>query len=206
MRSAYCGLRIVHAHILGWHTSACLDPLHDRLQAHLSHPLSTAMKDANDLMQAAWDAAAYTQTISSTPAAGHSLALPTAVITRILQAQKPSGALFDFRKEDNAESWWFCELVALHALARWWSCPDPSLRQQVRQAVTAAAQFHLHETQPDHATMHPWGLSAMILHPPATALADWMIGAMQVQFAGGLDAISTVLLLETADLLSHAQP
>lgn len=206
MRSAYCGLRIVHARILGWDTSTCHAPLRDRLRVHLSRPLSTAMKDANDLMQAAWDAAAFAPVPANSHLPDHPLGLAAEVITRITDAQKPSGAFFDFRKEDNAESWWFCELVTLHAIARWWSCAEPSSRASVRKAVTAAAQFHLHETQPDHATMHPWGLSAMILHPPATPLADWLIGAMQVQFAGGLDAVSTVLLLETSDLLSNAQP
>lgn len=193
-RAAYGGLRVLSAANAGLNVRSCIEALRTRLIGHLAEPLTSTMVGANSVMQAAWDAAALGRIEGCVNES-------TNVITRILAAQRPSAAFLDFRKEDNAESWWFCELVILDALSQWWVCDDTSLRAEVRRAVCRSAEFHLHETQPDHATMHPWACGAMMLHPPARPLADWMLGAMQVQFAGGLDAISALLLQNASHLL-----
>ena len=78
---------------------------------------------------------------------------------RLVAGQQPSGALLRASSADNPETHWYHELVILHALA------DHGLRTAdpaVWAAVGRACEFHLNETEPDHATGQPWGLPAFV--------------------------------------------
>ena len=48
-----------------------------------------------------------------------------------------------------------------------------------------AAEYHLNETQPDHATSEPWGLLAFILNANAHSVADQMLHTVQVLYPNG---------------------
>lgn len=97
-----------------------------------------------------------------------------------------------FSPSDNPEPWWFDELTLLHATFSW-SCRqnDPLFRHKLDRI----AQFHIEETQPDHATNEPWAIHAFLLQPHGEIVAGTMLHAAQ--------ALSTltpaaVLLLDDA--------
>ena len=69
-----------------------------------------------------------------------------------------------------------------------------------REAALLNAAYHLHETQPDHATTEPWGLLAFILNPDTRSLADQLLHTVRVQHPGGARGVTAILL---ADVLDH---
>lgn len=110
---------------------------------------------------------------------------------QLADQQRPSGEFLPADNSKNPESRWYEELVALHAAASY-AVRSPS--EKINNAVRRSAEFHLNETQPDHATAQPWGLLAFIQH--ATPLADQVLHAMQMQYTGQIEGIPLLLLAD----------
>jgi len=112
---------------------------------------------------------------------------------RIAAGQTPGGAFRAQSAADNLESFWYDELVILHAITsfcvRWPGLIDLSV-------IARAADFHFNEIQPDHATGEPWALLAFILHEPARMLADQMLHGVSMQFPDGVNGVAAILLAD----------
>lgn len=113
---------------------------------------------------------------------------------RITRSQQTSGAFFTARPSDNPEVHWFDELVLLHAMASFAVQREDRI---VAAAVQRATEFHLRETQPDHATNDPWALFAFIWNPATHTLADQLLHTATVQ-QGQLPAGVSLMLLADA--------
>jgi hypothetical protein len=110
---------------------------------------------------------------------------------RICRAQQPSGAFLATNNSINPETTWYHELCILHAAAGY------SVRAEDRntaRAVARAGEFHLAETQPDHATSQPWGLFAFIWNPQTRSLADQLLHTASMNRS---DGVSLILLADT---------
>ncbi len=116
------------------------------------------------------------------------------VLMPLVAGQRDSGALLSTMNSDSPEMHWYHELVILHALAGYAVRAEDRL---AARAVRRATEFHLNETQPDHATTQPWGLFAFIWNPATHILADSLLHAAQAQHPHGLDAVSRILLSDT---------
>lgn len=123
----------------------------------------------------------------------HRIDLAAHTIGRFAAAQSGSGAFLIGGQTDNSEALWYHELVLLHAAASYAAQANDPL---VTAAVMQAADFHLRETQPDHATTEPWGLLAFIWRREARSLADGMLHALKLRHPSGTDAISSMLLAD----------
>jgi hypothetical protein len=67
----------------------------------------------------------------------------------------------------------------------------------VTAAVNRAAEYHLAETQPDHATSQPWGLFAFVNHGQTRLMADEMLHNAKVRAAGAeADGVASILLAD----------
>jgi hypothetical protein len=75
---------------------------------------------------------------------------------------------------DNPETHAFHELVILHAAA---SYAVQTEDRALAAAIARATRFHLHETQPDHATHQPWGLFAFLWNPDTRSMGEGMLQA-----------------------------
>lgn len=117
----------------------------------------------------------------------------TKLLDGLIKRQTLSGTLLTPARSDNPETWWYHELVLLHALASYAiESDDPG----ALRAVERAAVFHLNETQPDHATSQPWGLHAFALFQETSILVDQMLHAASILRTGGGDTVSFVLLTD----------
>ncbi|HEX8914537.1 MAG TPA: hypothetical protein VF796_19465, partial [Humisphaera sp.] len=77
----------------------------------------------------------------------------------IVARQSPAGPYLVATARDNPETLWFHELQVAHAVASYGlQSGDPDAIASARRA----AAWHLNETQPDHATNQPWGLTAFL--------------------------------------------
>ncbi|MGA2496612.1 MAG: hypothetical protein ABSH20_02665 [Tepidisphaeraceae bacterium] len=112
----------------------------------------------------------------------------------LVAGQQESGALLSTSASDNPETHWYHELLILHALAGYAVRAEDRL---AARAVRRATEFHINETQPDHATTQPWGLFAFIWNPATRILADGLLHAAQTQHPDGPDAVSRILLADT---------
>jgi hypothetical protein len=112
---------------------------------------------------------------------------------RITRAQQPSGAFLLAGASDNPETHWYHELVILHAAA---SYAVQAEDRHVASAVARATEYHVRETQPDHATCQPWGLFAFIWNDRTRSLADQLLHATQARDAGRIDGVSLMLLAD----------
>jgi hypothetical protein len=116
---------------------------------------------------------------------------------QLAKQQQPSGALLKADPSKNPETLWYDELVLLHALtASAVRGGDAQMQSSLR-----AAEYHLNETQPDHATSEPWGLLAFILNPNAHSLADQMLHTVQVLHPNGAAGVTAILLADVLDCL-----
>jgi len=116
--------------------------------------------------------------------------LASATFGTIARAQTATGALLAATASDNPETHWYHELVLLHAAA---SYAVQAEDRTVAAAVRSAAEFHQAETQPDHATEHPYALFAFIWNESTRPLADQLLHAVSLR-GGNLDAVSLILL------------
>ena len=112
---------------------------------------------------------------------------------RFAAAQRGSGAFLTAAPTDNPETLWYHELVLLHAAASYAAQANDPL---VTAAVMQAADYHVRQTQPDHATAVPWGLLAFIWRREARLLADGMLHTLKLQHPRGVDAVSSMLLAD----------
>lgn len=112
---------------------------------------------------------------------------------RITRAQQPNGTFLQADAADNPEPNWYHELTILHAAA---SYAVQAEDRSVAAAVARAANYHLAETQPDHATGQPWGLFAFIWAPATRPLADQLLHAMTLTQPGGTQGVPLMLLAD----------
>ena len=123
-----------------------------------------------------------------------------ATFASVERAQQPDGSFLHATANDNPETNWYHELVILHAI-----CTFAVLTENpgMRSAADRAADFHLEQTQPDHATAQPWGLHAFILNPRTRIMADEILHAVAANPASG--AVSSILLGDTLYCLRAVQ-
>jgi hypothetical protein len=110
------------------------------------------------------------------------------VLDVIVAAQQPSGTFLAPSPNVHPETWWFDELVFLHAVT---SYAIASQNLAAMTAVHRAAAYHVNETQPDHATTDPWAVHAFVLHKDANMLADQELHTVQT---GSPTAVTLMLL------------
>lgn len=125
---------------------------------------------------------------------GHRDFAHRAVIEPLLSAQQPHGPFLKASKNDNLESLWYHELVLLHAVASVGVARPGD--ETMRKAVVRAADYHLNETQPDHATNDPWALFAFLWNPQSRPLADAMLHAAATMGTAGDRAVTLMLLAD----------
>ncbi len=109
---------------------------------------------------------------------------------KLTKSQQPRGTFLEASSSDSPELHAYHELVLLHAAA---SYSVQTEDRTLAAAVARSAQFHLHETQPDHATAQPWGIFAFIWNPPTRSLAEQMLHTASMNSP---DGISLMLLAD----------
>jgi hypothetical protein len=112
---------------------------------------------------------------------------------RCARAQNADGSFLIGGASDSPEMRWYHELVILHAAATYAVRAED---RTVSAAVQRAGEFHLSQTQPDHATTQPWGLFAFIWNEPTQPLAEQTLHAISLRRAEGLDGVSLILLAD----------
>lgn len=112
---------------------------------------------------------------------------------RLGAGQQFSGAFLRAGASDNPETMWYHELVLLQAAASYAAQSNDAL---VTASVMQAADYHLHETQPDHASAQPWALLAFIWRHEARPLADQILHALQVQQPQAPGGVPSLLLAD----------
>ncbi len=108
---------------------------------------------------------------------------------KLVKAQQPSGAFLEVTAADSPEARWFDELAILHAAAAYAAMAED---RTVAAAVKRNTEFHLRETQPDHATSQPFGLFAFIWNQQTGSLADQMMN--NVSMKAEPDGVTQILL------------
>ncbi len=160
---------------------------------NVSTPLPAARGAA--IAGAAWNALAlYVASNVYTEARWRDLA--AASFNQFAHRQLRTGPFLAAGPADNPETRWYHELVLLHAAA---SYAIQSGDAALTAAVARNAEFHLAQTQPDHATNQPWGLPAFMLNPSTHPLADQLLhSATALAGAGGAAAsgITSILLAD----------
>jgi len=122
---------------------------------------------------------------------------------RLTRGQTPLGTFLTPGASDNPETWWYHELVLLHAAA---SYAVQAEDRTVASAVARATDFHVRETQPDHATSQPWGLFAFAWNERTRPVADQLLHAAAVNRPGGVDGVSLILLADALYCLRLFDP
>jgi hypothetical protein len=108
---------------------------------------------------------------------------------KLTKSQQPSGAFLAATSADNPETHWYHELVLLHAAA---SYAVQTEDRPLAAAVANSAKYHLDQTQPDHATTHPWALFAFVWNPQTRSLADQLLHAAGTNAS----ALTSILLAD----------
>ena len=168
---------------------------------YLRHPApdGLAADGAADVAADLWDALAMWRTLSLAGIEGGPAQRAGKGVDRVVAAQRRNGAYFRFDAGDNPEPWWYHELVVLHAVTSYALLAGDAA---ALASAKRAAAFHHAETQPDHATGQPWAVHAFLLDPDTTPTADLLLLAAGVNGAGGLSAVSRILLADAAVCLS----
>ena len=111
----------------------------------------------------------------------------------VIHRQQPSGALFQPDSTVNPEIRWYDELVLLHALSTY----AVQTRSQLAElAVERATDFHLMETQPDHATREPWAIYAFYSNPRSRIQAEQILHTAEMQHPAAASATTLILLAD----------
>ena len=114
-------------------------------------------------------------------------------IRAVVSRQQSTGGYLEASKSGNPETLWFHELQIAHAVASiGLQAADPG----IKLSAVRAALLHMNETQPDHATNHPWGLSAFLIDPETHLMAEGLIHAAAVEQPERLSGISLILLAD----------
>ena len=119
------------------------------------------------------------------------------VFGKLLACQTDAGPFLSVGASDNIETTTYDELCILHAAA---SYAVQSENRSLARGIVKATQFHLNETQPDHATNQPLGLFAFIWNPQTHAIADTLLHAAESQ-AGNSSGLTAILLGDVAECL-----
>lgn len=119
--------------------------------------------------------------------------LASDTLGRLVRGQTTEGTFLAPGPSDNPETWWYHELVLLHAAASYAVQAEDRI---VAAAVARATEHHLRETQPDHATGQPWSLFAFIWNERTRPLADGLLHTLSVLRPGGADGLSLILLAD----------
>ncbi len=93
-------------------------------------------------------------------------------IERLILSQTTAGHFLNPTANDNLESWWYSELILLHAMGTFAAITRSA---QAFTTVHKAATYHLNETQPDHATNEPWAIFPFLLQAETRSLADQLL-------------------------------
>ncbi|HEV7301664.1 MAG TPA: hypothetical protein VGN72_20040 [Tepidisphaeraceae bacterium] len=94
------------------------------------------------------------------------------IFETLISNQQPAGHFLNPSANDNLESWWYAELVLLHAVGTYAAETDAPAAYR---AAERAAVYHLNETQPDHATNEPWAIFPFLLLSETRSLADQLL-------------------------------
>lgn len=117
----------------------------------------------------------------------------------LIERQQPTGAYLLGEAGDNPETFWFHELQIAHAIA---TLGLQSRDATMRASAARAAMWHMNETQPDHATSQPWGLTAFLLDSATHVMVDGLLHSAMAQEAamerstGGLSGVSLILIAD----------
>jgi hypothetical protein len=114
------------------------------------------------------------------------------IFQQLADAQRDTGAFLAATNSDNPETLWYHELSILHAAA---SYAVQAENRDTARAVSRATDFHLRETQPDHASGQPWGLFAFIWNPATRPTADALLHAATLR-SPNIDGVSLILLAD----------
>jgi len=114
---------------------------------------------------------------------------------KLTRAQQASGAFLESTPGDSPEARWFDELAILHAAAAYAALAED---RTVAAAVKRNTEFHLRETQPDHATSQPFGLFAFIWNQETRSLADQMLNHVAMS---QMDGVTQILLADVHQCL-----
>jgi hypothetical protein len=96
----------------------------------------------------------------------------------LTKRQLANGAMFERTASDNPETYWYHELVTLHAAS---SYAVQAEDRALAATVARATSYHAADTQPDHATNQPWALFAFIWNEHTRSRADQMLHASSTQ-------------------------
>ena len=107
--------------------------------------------------------------------------------------QRSGGTFLRASASDNPETLWYNELVLLHAMSSYAAQANDAL---ATAAVMQAADYHLNETQPDHASSQPWGLLAFVWRHETRPLADQLLHAARTHRPESADGIASMLLAD----------
>lgn len=107
------------------------------------------------------------------------------------------------RDQTPLEVWTETELSALHAL---WRLARVTGRADWRARARACARWHVHETQPDNATNHPWAIHVFVMsgEDEGQLYAEGLLHACQVGM-GRADVFSALVLLDAARELAQTR-
>ena len=119
-----------------------------------------------------------------------------ATLRSAARSQQPDGTLLARTNSDSLEPQWYDELAILHALHCFASEGGD---EEISAAVRRAVKYHAAETQPDHASTHPWAIAAFLDDADGISLADMMLHAAGVQQPRTMDAVSLLLLADALD-------
>jgi hypothetical protein len=122
---------------------------------------------------------------------------------RLTRGQTDQGTFLTPGSSDNPETWWYHELVLLHAAA---SYAVQGEDRTVAAAVARSTEHHLRETQPDHATSQPWALFPFVWNPNTRPLADQVLHSATVTRPAGGDGVALILLADALYCLRLFQP
>jgi hypothetical protein len=112
---------------------------------------------------------------------------------RLASEQQSDGSFLPAAPGSSPEAWWYDELVLMHAMSTY----SVQTRDPVCEgAARRAAEFHLMETQPDHATQQPWGIFAFCSIPEGRIQAEQILHGCAMRTSGKLDAVSMILLAD----------
>lgn len=117
---------------------------------------------------------------------------------KLARAQQPGGAFLATLASDNPETHWYHELAILHAAA---SFAVQTEDRTVAAAVKRNTEFHMNETQPDHATTQPFAVFAFIWNTATRPLADQVLHAVHTQHPGGATGVAAILLADAVHCL-----
>jgi hypothetical protein len=198
-RSIYPGL-LVYSWLQGAELENC--GWQDRMRQWCA-ALALELKPTGNVAQAehVWDALALSVAADQFGNDDwHTLAANT--FGRLASQQQIDGSFLPPMPGSNPEARWYDELVLLHAMSSYSvQARDP----RCEAAAHRAAEFHLLETQPDHATQQPWAIFAFCSIPAGRIQAEQILHGCAMRTSRRLDAVSLILLADAVWCIRNAR-